>query len=93
MEVEVVYALPQEQYLEKVSVARTATVRDAIQQSGVLEKFPDIDLINQNKIGIFGKACTMDTAIQAGNRIEIYRPLIADPKQVRKKRAEKQKKQ
>lgn len=85
--VEVVYALPGKQVLWQVQLAEGATVADAIHQSGVLETFPDIDLA-RNKVGIFSKLVKLDESLRDRDRVEIYRPLIADPKEVRRKRAE-----
>ena len=85
--IEVVYALPDEQILLKQSVPIGTTVAEAIQASGVLDKHPEIDLAN-NKLGIFGKLTKADAVVRDKDRIEIYRPLIADPKEVRRKRAE-----
>jgi len=84
--VEVAYALPDEQLIVPVKVKEGITAEDAIQASGILNKFPDIDL-SINKIGIFGKLVKLDTALRHLDRVEIYRPLIADPKEVRKQRA------
>ena len=85
--IEVVFALPGEQALLKQSVARGTTVAEAIQASGILRKYPEIDL-TVNKLGIFGKLTKADAVLRDKDRIEIYRPLIADPKEVRRKRAE-----
>lgn len=85
--VEVVYALPLQQPLLHVQLAEGATVEDAIRTSGVLEAFPDIDLA-KNKVGIFSKLVKLDETVRDRDRVEIYRPLIADPKEVRRKRAE-----
>ena len=85
--VEVAYALPQQQLIIPVQVSPGTTAEQAIQASGILAKFPEIDL-NQNQIGIFGKLTKLDTTLRNLDRIEIYRPLIADPKEVRKQRAE-----
>jgi putative ubiquitin-RnfH superfamily antitoxin RatB of RatAB toxin-antitoxin module len=85
--VEVVYALPQQQPLLRLQVAEGATVEDAIRQSGVLERFPEIDLA-KNKVGVFSKLVKLDETLRDKDRVEIYRPLIADPKEVRRKRAE-----
>jgi uncharacterized protein len=85
--IEVVYALPNEQILLRKSVQVGTTVADAIQASGVLAKHPEIDLA-KNKLGIFGKLTKSDAVVRDKDRIEIYRPLIADPKEVRRKRAE-----
>lgn len=85
--IEVVYALPEEQLLLKRSVPMGTTVAGAIQSSGVLDKHPEIEL-DKNKLGIFGKLTKADAVLRDKDRIEIYRPLIADPKEVRRKRAE-----
>ena len=87
MNIEVVYALPQEQLLLKVQAAQGATVAEAIRLSGVLEKHPEIDLA-KNKLGIYGKLTKADAVLRDKDRVEIYRPLIADPKEVRRQRAE-----
>lgn len=84
--VEVVFARPGEQALEQFRVAADATVEDVIRQSGFLERFPEIDMA-QAKVGVFGKLTKLDATLNEGDRIEIYRPLIADPKEARKKRA------
>jgi len=85
--IEVVYALPDEQILLKRSVPKGTTVAAAIQSSGILDKYPEIDL-QRNKLGIFGKLTKADAVLRDKDRIEIYRPLLADPKEVRRKRAE-----
>jgi hypothetical protein len=69
-----------------LEVPHSTTVKQAIEKSGMLHFFPEIDL-TQNKVGIFSKPCTLDTPLREGDRIEIYRPLLADPKEVRKRRA------
>lgn len=84
--VEVAYATPEEQRIISLEVVPGTTLRQAIEQSGILEHFSEIDLGNA-KVGIFGKLKKLDEALRAGDRVEIYRPLIADPKQVRKQRA------
>jgi uncharacterized protein len=85
--IEVVYALPQEQALLKLLLPQGATVAEAVQASGIAQKYPEIDLA-KNKFGIFGKLTKSDAVLRDKDRVEIYRPLIADPKEVRKKRAE-----
>lgn len=85
--IEIMYALPAEQKLYKLSVSPGTTVEQAIQTSGVLEQYPEIDLAT-NKLGIFGKLTRNDATLRDKDRIEIYRPLLADPKEVRRKRAE-----
>ena len=87
IEIEVVYALPDRQTLFKRSVPVGTTVADGIRLSGLLEKYSEIDLA-VNKLGIFGKLAKADAVLRDKDRIEIYRPLIADPKEVRRKRAE-----
>lgn len=85
--VEVVYALPAEQAILQVYLLEGATVEDAIRASGVLDAHPEIDLA-KNKVGIFSKLVKLDETVRDRDRVEIYRPLIADPKEVRRKRAE-----
>jgi len=85
--IEVVYALPDEQTLFKKELPAGTTVNEAIQLSGLLEKYPELDLA-AHKLGIFGKLTKADTVVRDKDRIEIYRPLIADPKEVRRRRAE-----
>ncbi|MCE0828801.1 MULTISPECIES: RnfH family protein [Buttiauxella] len=86
--VEVVYALPEKQYLLKVRVAEGATVEQVIYASGILELRTDIDLA-KNKVGIFSRPVKLTDTVNEGDRVEIYRPLIADPKELRRQRAEK----
>lgn len=88
IQVEVVYALPQRQELVQVHLPEGATVRQAVEASGLLAKYPDIELDGRNKVGIFAKLAKADTVVRDRDRVEIYRPLIADPKAVRKKRAD-----
>lgn len=84
--VEVAYARPEQQWLESVTLPVGATAFEAIQQSGLLTQCPEIDLA-QNRIGIFGREVALEQVLQAGERVEIYRPLLADPKEVRRKLA------
>jgi len=84
--VEVVYALSDTQSLIALTVAPGTTARQAIEQSGILQRHPQIDPAYR-KIGIFGKAAAPDDVLKDGDRIEIYRPLIADPKDARRRRA------
>lgn len=86
MNVEVVYARRGRQELVRVQLPEGATVRQAVEASGLLEKHPELDLA-QNKLGIFSKLSKPDTVLRDRDRVEIYRPLIADPKEVRKQRA------
>jgi putative ubiquitin-RnfH superfamily antitoxin RatB of RatAB toxin-antitoxin module len=87
IDIEVVCALPAKQTLLKQQVAAGTTVLEAVRASGILEKHPEIDIAT-TKLGIFGKLVKPDTVLREKDRIEIYRPLIADPKEVRRKRAE-----
>lgn len=84
--VEVVYALPEKQEIFAVKLPAGSTAGEAIKASGVQERFPEIDLA-KNKIGIFAKLAKPETPLRDKDRVEIYRPLIADPKEVRKQRA------
>ncbi|WP_432720574.1 RnfH family protein [Jeongeupia wiesaeckerbachi] len=83
--VEVVFATPDKQKLVTVRLPPGATAEAAIVQSGLLDEFAEIDL-TQNKVGIFGKAIKLDAVLRDRDRVEIYRPLIADPKEVRRRR-------
>ena len=85
--VEVAYATPDIQLILPVRLAPGATVQQAIEASGMLDKFPEIDL-KQNKFGVFGKLTKGDAPLRDKDRVEIYRKLIADPKEVRRQRAE-----
>lgn len=85
--IEVVYALPHEQTLLKVQVPPGSSLGDGVRLSGIQEKYPEIDL-DKGKFGIFGKLSKLDALLREKDRIEIYRPLLADPKEVRKRRAE-----
>ena len=86
LNVEVCYALPQKQLLLPVKLPVGATLQQALEASGVLDKYQEIDL-KKNKFGIFSKLSKLDAVLREGDRVEIYRPLIADPKEVRKQRA------
>lgn len=87
IQIEVVYALPGEQILFRQSVPEGVTVAEAVKLCGIQQRYPEID-VNTNKLGIFGRLAKADTVLRDKDRIEIYRPLIADPKEVRRKRAE-----
>lgn len=91
MNYEVAYGLLHEQVLLSVEAESPLTVQQAIEKSGILQQYPEIDL-GKNKVGIFGKAAKLDAQLGDGDRVEIYRPLIADPKEARKKRAAEGKK-
>lgn len=84
--VEVAYAKPEQQVIVTVAMEEGATVEAAIKTSGLLELFPEIDS-SELKAGIFGVACKLDQLVSEGDRIEIYRPLVHDPKEARRQRA------
>jgi len=86
LRVEVCYALPDKQELVAVKLPEGATLQQALEASGLLAKHPEIDL-KKNKFGIYAKLSKLDAALRDRDRVEIYRPLIADPKEVRKQRA------
>lgn len=88
--IEVVYALPDRQFLLRVKLAEGASVEEAIMQSGILSLRDDIDL-SKNKVGIYSRPAKLSDILSDGDRVEIYRPLLADPKEIRRKRAEKAK--
>jgi len=84
--VEVIYALSGRQELAKVKLPVGSTLQQAVEASGLLTKYPEIDLA-KGKFGIFSKLSKLDTPVRDKDRVEIYRPLLADPKEVRKQRA------
>lgn len=86
IEVYIIYALPNEQEVITLSVAPNTSVGTAIIASKILDKYPAIDL-TKNKLGIYGKLCKLDTIVEEFDRIEIYRPLVAEPREIRKKLA------
>lgn len=85
IQVEVVHALPEQQTRVRLALPVGSTLLMAVQQSGLIEHLGlTLDLA---RLGIFGRLCAADTPLKAGDRVEIYRPLIADPKEARKRRA------
>lgn len=90
LDIEVAYALADKQKIVQLQVAEGTTVRQAALQSGLDRDFPGLDLA-ASPLGIFGKAIAKpdEQVLQSGDRVEIYRPLLADPKEVRKQRAER----
>jgi putative ubiquitin-RnfH superfamily antitoxin RatB of RatAB toxin-antitoxin module len=84
MKVSVAYSNKRKKVWLKVEVPESATVKEVIDNSGILEQFPDIDL-EQQKVGIFGKLTKLDALVEEGNRIEIYRPITADPESVERR--------
>ena len=89
--VEVAHARPEHQVLLSLEAEAGITARQAVERSGLLEQFPDIDLTGENKLGVFGKLVKPDQPLRDGDRVEVYRPLIADPKEVRRQRAKEKK--
>jgi putative ubiquitin-RnfH superfamily antitoxin RatB of RatAB toxin-antitoxin module len=85
-EVEVAYTRPDQQAILTVKTDKAITVQEAIERSGIINRFPEIDL-KVNDVGVFGKQTKLNAPLEAGDRVEIYRALIADPKEQRKKRA------
>ncbi|MDT3735690.1 MAG: RnfH family protein [Denitratisoma sp.] len=85
--IEIAFALPHRQELVHVQLPAGSTVQQAIEASGLMQKYSEIDL-KRNKVGVFGKLSKLDAPLRDRDRVEIYRPLIADPKEVRKKRAD-----
>ncbi|MBN6710496.1 RnfH family protein [Haemophilus haemoglobinophilus] len=90
--IEIAYALPDKYYLKKLQVEEGTIIQAAIFQSGILQEFTEIDL-RENKVGIFSRPAKLTDTVNEGDRIEIYRPLLADPKEIRRKRAEQQQKE
>ena len=84
--IEIAYATPERQKIIECEIVQGSSVRDAVKQSEIGEYFPEIDLENCD-LGVFGKAVPPNYELADGDRIEIYRPLIADPKEVRRQRA------
>jgi len=88
IDIEIAYALEHKQVILTQKIAKSVMPREALKQSEILKHFDDIDL-DAIDIGVFGKAIKEDYELQQGDRIELYRPLIADPKEVRRQRAKK----
>lgn len=88
--VEVVYALANVQRVLKLAVVADTSIQEIIEQSGILTIYPEIDLA-KNKVGIYSRNVKLDATAREGDRIEIYRPLVADPREIRRKRAEQAK--
>ncbi|KAB2920066.1 MAG: RnfH family protein [Dechloromonas sp.] len=86
LNIEVCYALADKQEIVRLRLSDNATLGEALDKSGLLAKYPEIDL-KKNKFGIYGKLSKTDSPLRDHDRVEIYRPLIADPKEVRKQRA------
>lgn len=86
--VEVAYALPEKQFLRQISLPTGSTVEQAIIASGLLILRTDIDL-KKNKVGIYSRSVKLTDEVHEGDRVEIYRPLLVDPKELRRQRAER----
>lgn len=84
MKIGIAYALSQRQVWFDVELPDGATIKDAIDRSGILNQFPEIDL-EKNKVGVYGKVSKLDAVLNDGDRVEIYRPIICDPKTVPRK--------
>ncbi|QGL25900.1 RnfH family protein [Neisseria brasiliensis] len=89
LNIEIVYGLPDKQVLKTMQVAEGTTIRQAALQSGLENEFPDLDLYSA-KLGIFGKIAKDDTVLRDKDRIEVYRPLLIDPKEARRQRVQNQ---
>ena len=89
LEIEIVYGLPDRQYLRAMQVQEGTTARQAVLQSGLAQELPNLDLAAA-PLGIFGKRVNDDTPLRTRDRIEIYRPLLIDPKEARRRRVQDQ---
>lgn len=87
MKIEVIYALPERQELVILDLPEGSTALQAVESSGLLQKYPDIEPGGRNKLGVFAKLVKADAVLRERDRVEIYRPLIADPKEVRRQKA------
>lgn len=87
MRVGLTYAEPGDQVWLNLEVPDGSTLMEAIEASGILKRFPHIDLEKQ-KVGVFGKIKSLETTLNEGDRVEIYRPIIADPKKVKRRKAD-----
>jgi len=87
MKIEVTYALANRQELVTLDLPEGSTVMQAVEASGLLQKYPDIEPGGLNKLGVFAKLVKADALLRDRDRVEIYRPLIADPKEVRRQKA------
>ncbi len=86
IQVQVCYALADKVYLQDVTIPAASAIQDAIVASGVLQQYPEIELATA-RVGIFGKLKALDSLLQQGDRVEIYRPLQAEPMESRRRRA------
>lgn len=86
IEIEVVYATPQRQRLVALAVPAGTTALEAVDRSGLRQEFPQM-VVDENTLGIFSRKVPPDYEMQHGDRLEVYRPLVADPKEIRRRRA------
>ncbi len=91
IDVEVVYALPNKQHIARLTVALGTTAREAVDLADMPARFEGLVIDDKTKLGVFGKAVPQSRVLEAGDRVEIYRPLIADPKEARRARAQRAK--
>lgn len=89
--IEVAYAAPSRQVVKTLTLPAGSSVEAAIRASGLLQEFPEIDL-SVNRTGIFGEFASLDQGLEGGERVEIYRALLVDPKETRRRRAQAKKK-
>ena len=87
IDVEVAYALPDRQQIVRLDVPEGTTALQAVKQSQLDSVFDDLEFSDDLKLGVWGKSVSGDRVLVRGERVEIYRPLLADPKEVRKARA------
>lgn len=88
IELEVAFAKPDKQIIVTIQLEKACSVQQAIDESGILQEYPEIDL-TKLKVGIFGKVCDLERIVKAGDRVEIYRPLLQNPMDARRNRAVK----
>lgn len=86
IEIEVAYALPRQQFLIQEKVIEGTTIAEALLISSIHQLVPSIEIVD-GKVGLFGKVAKMTQVLKAGDRIEIYRPLVNDPKEARRRKA------
>lgn len=89
MRVEIVYALPDQQHLKSLELPADALVRDAVVASGFVEQFSEV-IVDSTPVGIYGERVSYTDPLQDGDRVELYRALVADPKEARRARATQQ---
>ena len=88
LKIEVIYALRNDQALRPLELEEGASVREAVERSGILQLYPEIELI-PGRVGIFGKVVDLESPLRDGDRVEIYRPLESDPKEARRRRVKR----